>query len=107
MVAPTFQITPETLQAGLELVPVPAAHLVRQPDGWAFEAVNRAFRLTGLSVTAGGSRPPRAMFRLVARLPAIIMSRHTRWGPDPVRPRSVSDIAAARPRAEPWELHAG
>ena len=48
MAAPAIPVTPEMLQAGAELIPVPAAHLIRDVTGWRLEASNRAFRLTGL-----------------------------------------------------------
>ncbi|WP_174280578.1 putative bifunctional diguanylate cyclase/phosphodiesterase [Sphingomonas bacterium] len=43
-------LTREVLEAGVELVPIPAAHITRHADGWAFEAFNRAYRLTGLGI---------------------------------------------------------
>ncbi len=42
----------EVLEAGVELIPIPAAHLQRMADGWQFEAVNSACRLAGLGVIA-------------------------------------------------------
>ena len=48
--ATAFQITPALLEAGIELVPIPAAHVIRDGDGWRFEAFNRAYRLTGLGI---------------------------------------------------------
>jgi diguanylate cyclase (GGDEF)-like protein len=45
-------VTAEMLQKGVELVPIPAAHLKREPGGWTFEAVNRAYRLSGLGAVA-------------------------------------------------------
>lgn len=42
----------EVLEAGVELIPIPAAHLHRSADGWRFEAVNSAYRLAGLGVIA-------------------------------------------------------
>ncbi|WP_425228393.1 putative bifunctional diguanylate cyclase/phosphodiesterase [Sphingomonas sp.] len=53
--AVAFTITPEMLEMGIELVPVPAAHLIRLETGWQFEAFNRAYRLTGLGVVADRS----------------------------------------------------
>jgi len=44
--------TSDILQRGVELVPVPAAHLIRQAGRWEFEAVNRAYRMTGLGNVA-------------------------------------------------------
>ena len=48
-------ITIDILQKGCELVPLPAAHVVRDGAGFAFEAFNRAYRLTGLGVVADRS----------------------------------------------------
>ncbi len=48
--ATAFQITPALLEAGIELVPIPAAHVIRRDEGWRFEAFNRAYRLTGLGI---------------------------------------------------------
>ncbi|HVF94346.1 MAG TPA: bifunctional diguanylate cyclase/phosphodiesterase [Sphingomonas sp.] len=42
------QIDPVALERGLELMPIPAAHVVREGDGFAFAAMNRAYRLAGL-----------------------------------------------------------
>ena len=38
------------LEVGVELVPVPAAHVIRREDRWQFEAANLAYRRTGLGV---------------------------------------------------------
>jgi diguanylate cyclase (GGDEF)-like protein len=70
MVAPALQITPEMLAAGVELVPVPAAHLIRTAEGWGFEVVNRAFRLTGLSAAAGRAPILRALAEQLDRFMA-------------------------------------
>jgi diguanylate cyclase (GGDEF)-like protein len=40
------------LQKGVELVPIPAAHLRREAGGWRIEAANRAYRLSGLGLMA-------------------------------------------------------
>ncbi|WP_419810098.1 putative bifunctional diguanylate cyclase/phosphodiesterase [Sphingomonas sp.] len=56
MASAAYHITPELLEAGVELVPVPAAHLIRRDEGWRFEAINRAYRLTGLGVVAERSQ---------------------------------------------------
>ena len=48
MAATAFHVTPEMLELGVELVPVPAAHVIRHADGWRFEATNQAYRQTGL-----------------------------------------------------------
>ena len=55
--APSFEhpLPPGILTAGVELVPIPAAHLLRDEDGWSFEAFNTAYRLTGLGVVAARS----------------------------------------------------
>ena len=45
----------EILAKGCELVPLPAAHIVRDGDGFRFEAFNRAYRLSGLGVVADRS----------------------------------------------------
>ena len=50
-----YPVTTAMLQAGVELVPIPAAHLLRDAGGWTFEAFNRAYRLTGLGVVADRS----------------------------------------------------
>ena len=47
--------SPEVLERGLELVPMPAAHIVRAGDGFDFIAINRAYRLAGLGVVAARS----------------------------------------------------
>ena len=43
-----IQFNPDMLQAGLELVPVPATYVLRGEAGWALEAWNTAFRQAGL-----------------------------------------------------------
>ena len=43
-------VTAEMLEKGIELVPIPAAHLKRTDGGWTYEAFNRAYRLTGLGI---------------------------------------------------------
>ena len=43
-----IQFNPDMLQAGVELVPVPAAYVRRGEHGWTLEAMNRAYRLTTL-----------------------------------------------------------
>ncbi len=43
------------LEASVELVPIPAAHLTREPGGWTLAAFNRAYRLTGLGIAPGRS----------------------------------------------------
>ena len=48
-------IAVEILERGCELVPLPAAHVVRRHDGLEFEAVNQAYRLAGL-----GANPTRS-----------------------------------------------
>ena len=45
-------LVPEVLERGLELMPIPAAHVVRDGSGFALVAVNRAYRLAGLGVAA-------------------------------------------------------
>ena len=57
------------LEAGIELVPIPAAHLVRGQEGWRFEAFNRAYRLTGLGIVP--ARSP-MMLGLAAPLDAFM-----------------------------------
>ena len=47
-----FQMTAELLRAGLELVPVPAAHLIEHSGVWQVEARNSAFCRSGLNVPA-------------------------------------------------------
>jgi diguanylate cyclase (GGDEF)-like protein len=51
-IAPPFfskaPVPAEVIQAGVELIPVPAAHLVRDGDGFRLSAVNAAYRLTGV-----------------------------------------------------------
>ena len=71
MAEPAFQITPALLEAGVELVPVPAAHLIRRDDGWAFEAFNRAYRLTGLGIVPERSA---MMLDLGERMDAFLAS---------------------------------
>lgn len=61
----------EFLQAGVELVPIPAAHLLREPAGWTFEAYNRSYRLTGLGIVP--ERSP-MMLALADRLDAFVAS---------------------------------
>ena len=48
-------VAPEALERGLELMPIPAAHVMRDGDGFTFVAVNRAYRLAGLGVSAARS----------------------------------------------------
>jgi len=67
--------TPDILQRGVELVPVPAAHLIRKGGGWDFEAVNRAYRMTGLGNVADRS-PMLAM--LGERLDGFLASQQLR-----------------------------
>ncbi len=45
-------IVPEDLERGLELMPIPAAHVLRDGSGFTFVAVNRAYRLAGLGTNA-------------------------------------------------------
>ena len=45
----------DILERECELVPLPAAHLIRDGDGFVFEAFNTAFRLSGLGVVAARS----------------------------------------------------
>ena len=58
--AATDPLTPsgisiDILKKGCELVPLPAAHLVRVAGGFDFQACNRAYRLAGLGVVADRS----------------------------------------------------
>ena len=71
MAAVAFQVTPALLEAGVELVPVPAAHLIREDRGWRFEAANRAFRCAGLG--AIGERSA-VLAELTPRLDAFMAS---------------------------------
>lgn len=43
---------PELVARGLDLVPVPSAHLTRSGTTWSISAFNRAYRLAGLGVIA-------------------------------------------------------
>ena len=45
-------LVPEVLERALELMPIPAAHVIRDGAGFALVAVNRAYRLAGLGVAA-------------------------------------------------------
>ncbi|WP_375392172.1 putative bifunctional diguanylate cyclase/phosphodiesterase [uncultured Sphingomonas sp.] len=60
----------EVLEAGVELIPIPAAHLHRCTDGWRFEAVNSAYRLAGLGVIAERSPMLAALRELLDRFMA-------------------------------------
>ena len=71
MAAAAFEITPALLEAGIELVPVAAAHLIRDAEGWRFEAANRAYRRTGLGVVAERST---MLIELAPRLDAFMAS---------------------------------
>ena len=71
MVAVAFQVTPALLEAGVELVPVAAAHLIRGDEGWRFEAANRAYRRTGLGTVAERST---VLTELGAQLDAFMVS---------------------------------
>ena len=71
---PTLSL--EILERGVELVPIPAAHLVRRESGaWGFEATNRAFRATGLQGDAAGSPLLKAIGE---RLERFVASREVR-----------------------------
>ena len=72
---PPLHITQEYLQRGVELVPVPAVHLIRMGRRWEFEAVNRAYRMTGLGIVADRS-PMLAALR--QRLDAFLASQQLR-----------------------------
>ncbi|WP_267397722.1 MULTISPECIES: bifunctional diguanylate cyclase/phosphodiesterase [unclassified Sphingomonas] len=48
-------IDPELLQRSLELVPIPAAHLLQTGSTLDFVAINRAYRLAGLGIVADRS----------------------------------------------------
>ena len=61
----------ELLQKGCELVPLPAAHLIRDGSGFAFQAFNRAYRLAGLGVVADRSPMIKA---LTGRIEAFLAS---------------------------------
>ncbi|MBJ6121843.1 putative bifunctional diguanylate cyclase/phosphodiesterase [Sphingomonas mollis] len=52
--APLF-IPPELIARGLDLLPVPAVHIVREDGKLVFAAINRAYRLAGLGVVADRS----------------------------------------------------
>jgi diguanylate cyclase (GGDEF)-like protein len=47
-----LMLAPEMLERGLELMPIPAAHVVRDRGVLSVVAVNRAYRLAGLGVSA-------------------------------------------------------
>ncbi len=59
----------------LELIPIPTAQVVRSPDGFAFLAANRAYRLAGLGVMADRS-PMLAL--LSSRIDAFLRSTDLR-----------------------------
>jgi len=46
-------ISLDIMERGVELVPIPAAHLVREDGGWVIEASNSAFRATGIGTDGG------------------------------------------------------
>lgn len=71
MTAAAFQVTPTMLEKGVELVPVPAAHLIRDVDIWRFEAANRAYRATGLGCEQGRSA---VLAELAGQLDAFMAS---------------------------------
>ncbi|MDB5696044.1 MAG: diguanylate cyclase [Sphingomonas bacterium] len=47
-----IHVHPDMLQAGVELVPVPAAFVLRDASGWRLEASNRAYRRAGLGTVS-------------------------------------------------------
>jgi diguanylate cyclase (GGDEF)-like protein len=60
MAAVVTELTPpivarDLLERGVELLPIPAAHLLKDDDGYHIEAANRAFRLAGLGGRSSGS----------------------------------------------------
>jgi diguanylate cyclase (GGDEF)-like protein len=64
-------IAVEPPERGCDLVPVPAAHLVREGSGFAFEAYNIPYRLAGLGIVAERSPMLQA---LGARIDAFLSS---------------------------------
>ncbi|TPG14498.1 putative bifunctional diguanylate cyclase/phosphodiesterase [Sphingomonas oligophenolica] len=48
-------VSQELLERGCELIPLPAAHLIRDGAGFRFEAFNVAYRLAGLGIVADRS----------------------------------------------------
>jgi len=58
--APAIAVT-ELIERGLELIPIPAAHVARAGDRFALAAVNRAYRLGGLGVVSERSPMLRAL----------------------------------------------
>jgi len=65
----------DILERGVELVPIPAAHLVRSAGDWRFEAANRAFRATRLRGEPGASP---MLAALGDRLDAFVASAEVR-----------------------------
>ncbi|HEU0044393.1 MAG TPA: bifunctional diguanylate cyclase/phosphodiesterase [Sphingomonas sp.] len=63
----------DLLEAGIELIPVPAAHLIKQDGVWAFEALNRAYRQTGLDIAPVGSP---FLMAIADRLDRFMASNH-------------------------------
>lgn len=61
----------ELIERGLELVPIPAAHVIRDGDGFDIAAVNRAFRLGGLGLVSGESP---MLLALSGRIDAFLRS---------------------------------
>ncbi|KQU55828.1 diguanylate cyclase [Sphingomonas sp. Leaf339] len=72
--APLF-IPPEMIARGLDLLPVPAVHIVREDGALVFASMNRAYRLAGLGVVA--ERSP-MMVGLGAHIGALLASDRLR-----------------------------
>jgi diguanylate cyclase (GGDEF)-like protein len=68
-------IDPDVLERALELMPIAAAHLQRDGTGFAFVAVNRAYRLAGLGTHA--ERSP-MLFSLGGKIDAFLRSGELR-----------------------------
>jgi diguanylate cyclase (GGDEF)-like protein len=64
----------DLITRGVELLPIPAAHVVRVGEGWMFQAVNRAFRMAGLSQESGAV----LLAELAPRFDAFVQSEELR-----------------------------
>jgi diguanylate cyclase (GGDEF)-like protein len=72
---PMLALALDSLERGVELVPVPTAHVVRDGGGFAFQAVNKAFRQAGFGIVAAQSP---MMASLGARIDAFLRSCEVR-----------------------------
>ena len=70
------EIAPERIERGLELVSIPAVHLLRERDGWSVLAANPAYRASGLG---GGAMPAALAERVEGFLRSDALRREWDW----------------------------